>query len=176
MNLQRTLRRAVPSDPSARDRAWRVVAAAHAELPAVAPRRRWRGVAATGCAAAVAALGAAARAAPPSDIRPLLRSVLGFSPPNPPPPPLPVPGGGAPQRHRPLRAQRAGLLRHEPAARARPCAGRRPPARPRRDERVGRRARRLAPAPGHVRRRLLVAARAVRHRLAWDDADRADPD
>jgi hypothetical protein len=71
-----------------------VVAAAHAELPVTTPRRRWRAVAATGCAAAAAALGATAVAAPNSDVGHFVRNVLGIDEARPKPALVHIPGGG----------------------------------------------------------------------------------
>jgi hypothetical protein len=93
--LREALRRATADDGAARERAWRVVQAAHASRPPLPRRRPWRALAAAAAVAAVAAAGAAAASAPDSGVGRWVRGVLGVAEQRTRPALVRLPGGGS---------------------------------------------------------------------------------
>jgi hypothetical protein len=92
--LRRALRRAGGEDAEARERAWRVVRAAYAELPARRRRLPWALAAVVAAVAAVGAVGVATAAAPDSGVGGWVRDVLGVGERDAAPALGPLPGGG----------------------------------------------------------------------------------
>jgi hypothetical protein len=92
--LRDALRRAVPEDAAARERAWRVVRAAHAGTRQRPRRRRWAALLAVVALLPVAAAGAAAASAPHSGVGRWVRDALGVGARHAQPVLARVPGGG----------------------------------------------------------------------------------
>lgn len=91
--LRDALRHGEPSDPAARDRAWRLVRAAYAEHEPRSPRRPFRGLAFAAVAMAVVAV-AVSTTAPGDAIARWVQHVLGAGEPDARPALVSVPGGG----------------------------------------------------------------------------------
>jgi hypothetical protein len=92
--LRRALERAVPEDPAARERSWRVVRAAYAGYEPRPRRRPWAALLATALVALAGVAGVAAASAPRSDVGRFVRNVLGVGERDARPALVRVPGGG----------------------------------------------------------------------------------